>query len=66
MFSISTNNISDHYSILKAYAGIAHIYLDTIQPAFAEDYLEKALKIAQNVKIKKEELIYCKDNMLKT
>ncbi len=48
----------DHYYILKAYAGIAHIYLDTIQPAFAEDYLEKALKIAQKVKIKKEELLF--------
>ncbi|SOC37591.1 BTAD domain-containing putative transcriptional regulator [Ureibacillus acetophenoni] len=48
--------LSDHYFILKTYAGIAHIYLDTIQPAFAEDYLEKALKIAERVNIEKEEL----------
>lgn len=46
----------DLYYVLKAYAGIAHIYLDTIQPAFAEDYLEKALKIAQSVNMNKEEL----------
>ena len=46
----------NHYFILKAYAGIAHIYLDTIQPAFAEDYLEKALSIAQSVKMDQEEL----------
>ncbi|MFY3792906.1 BTAD domain-containing putative transcriptional regulator [Ureibacillus sp. MALMAid1270] len=46
----------DLYYVLKAYAGIAHIYLDTIQPAFAEDYLKKALKIAQNVNMNKDEL----------
>lgn len=46
----------DHYFILKANAGIAHIYLDTIQPAYAEDYLEKALEISQRVNINKEEL----------
>ncbi len=46
----------DYYYVVKAYAGIAHIYLDTIQPAYAEDYLEKALNIARNTNIDKEEL----------
>lgn len=37
----------DHLFMTKSQAGLAHIYLDTIQPALAEPYLEKALELAK-------------------
>src|SRR5699024_7199727 len=37
----------DDYYISKANAGIAHIYLDTIQPKLAEPYLQAAIINAQ-------------------
>ncbi|MBK3495030.1 transcriptional regulator [Viridibacillus sp. YIM B01967] len=37
--------------ILKAKAGIAHIYLDTIQPSLAENYLQEALELAERAKL---------------
>lgn len=38
---------NDAYYISLANAGIAHIYLDTIQPALAESYLKKAIQWSQ-------------------
>ncbi|BAQ11086.1 hypothetical protein OXB_2615 [Bacillus sp. OxB-1] len=37
----------DFYFISRANAGIAHIYLDTIQPGIAESYLSQAIHFAQ-------------------
>lgn len=37
----------DAYALSRAHAGIAHIYLDTIQPASAEHYLREAIRYAQ-------------------
>lgn len=42
--------------MLKANAGIAHIYLDTIQPALAQKFLTKALELVEHVDIKKDDL----------
>ena len=42
---------ADHLFMTKSQAGIAHIYLDTIQPALAEPYLEKALELAETYTI---------------
>ncbi|WP_288582282.1 MULTISPECIES: BTAD domain-containing putative transcriptional regulator [Lysinibacillus] len=47
----------DHLFMTKSQAGIAHIYLDTIQPALAEPYLEKALELAKHTPLRKEELL---------
>lgn len=46
---------NNQLAILKANAGIAHIYLDTIQPALAEQYLMEALKLAEIVELEKNE-----------
>ncbi|MEL4024678.1 BTAD domain-containing putative transcriptional regulator [Lysinibacillus endophyticus] len=46
----------DRFYILKANAGIAHIYLDTIQPAFAQKYLMNALHLVDTVEMDAEEL----------
>lgn len=40
-------NKNDAYFISRSNAGLAHIYLDTIQPALAEDYLRKAIHYSQ-------------------
>ena len=47
---------ADSFAIFKANAGIAHIYLDTIQPALAEEYLIEALKLSENVHLEQEEV----------
>ncbi|WP_431812172.1 BTAD domain-containing putative transcriptional regulator [Lysinibacillus sp. FW12] len=47
----------DHLFMTKSQAGLAHIYLDTIQPALAEPYLERALELAQHTPLLKEELL---------
>ncbi|HBT70741.1 MAG TPA: transcriptional regulator [Lysinibacillus sp.] len=47
----------DHLFMTKSQAGLAHIYLDTIQPALAEPYLEKALELAKYTPLLKEELL---------
>lgn len=39
---------SDTFYMTKAQAGLANIYLDTIQPALAEPYLIQALELANN------------------
>ncbi|WP_168193824.1 BTAD domain-containing putative transcriptional regulator [Lysinibacillus sp. SGAir0095] len=46
----------DSFAMFKANAGIAHIYLDTIQPALAEIYLIEALELSKIVKLEQEEL----------
>ncbi|MFC7685083.1 BTAD domain-containing putative transcriptional regulator [Ureibacillus sp. GCM10028918] len=46
----------DSLAMLKANAGIAHIYLDTIQPALAETYLIEALSLSEIVKLEEEEM----------
>lgn len=38
---------NDSYFISRSNAGLAHIYLDTIQPALAESYLKKAIHFSQ-------------------
>ncbi len=47
----------DHLFMTKSQAGLAHIYLDTIQPALAEPYLERALELAKHTPLLKEELL---------
>ena len=47
---------NDELYVLKAYTGLAHIYLDTIQPALAQQYLLSALKLSEKVELKEEEL----------
>lgn len=39
----------------KAQAGLAHIYLDTIQPALAEPYLKQALELVNDNLLSSEE-----------
>ncbi|MFJ7972359.1 BTAD domain-containing putative transcriptional regulator [Psychrobacillus sp. NPDC096389] len=47
--------------ISRANAGLAHIYLDTIQPAFAKAYLEEAVKWAEeSEKIQSSERLFLK------
>jgi len=41
----------------KAQAGLAHIYLDTIQPALAEPYLKRALQLAPEAALSEEALL---------
>lgn len=48
---------NDALFMTKAQAGLAHIYLDTIQPALAEPYLKQALQLAPNAALSKEEHI---------
>jgi len=47
----------DNLFLTKSQAGLAHIYLDTIQPALAEPHLEKALELAKHTPLPKEELL---------
>ncbi|MFJ7922037.1 BTAD domain-containing putative transcriptional regulator [Lysinibacillus fusiformis] len=47
----------DDVYVTKAQAGLAHIYLDTIQPALAEPHLEKALELAKYTPLPKMELV---------
>lgn len=47
---------NDELYVLKANAGLAHIYLDTIQPALAQEYLMEALTLSERVELKEEEL----------
>lgn len=42
--------------IVKANTGIAHIFLDTIQPSIAESYLQEALKLAENAQLEESYL----------
>lgn len=43
---------SNAYDVMfKAKAGIAHIYLDTIQPALAENYLQEALELVGRLQL---------------
>lgn len=42
--------------MLRAKIGLAHIYLDTIQPSLAEGYLQEALDLAEHTQIEKEQL----------
>ncbi|MDN4493822.1 BTAD domain-containing putative transcriptional regulator [Ureibacillus aquaedulcis] len=46
----------DDLATLRANAGMAHIYLDTIQPALAENYLIEALELAEKVELEQEEV----------
>lgn len=46
---------NDVLFMTKAQAGLAHIYLDTIQPALAEPYLIKALDHAKNTALSQSE-----------
>ena len=46
---------NDFLFMTKAQAGLAYIYLDTIQPAFAEPYLIQALELANNTALSLEE-----------
>ena len=46
---------NDVLFMTKAQAGLAHIYLDTIQPALAEPYLIKALDLAKNTALSRKE-----------
>ena len=48
---------NDYLFMTKAQAGLAHIYLDTIQPALAEPHLKKALELANHTPVNKEELL---------
>ena len=41
---------NDSYFLSRANAGIAHIYLDTIQPGMAKPYLQEAISFAQKSK----------------
>ncbi|WP_397538003.1 BTAD domain-containing putative transcriptional regulator [Rummeliibacillus pycnus] len=42
--------------IFKAKAGIAHIYLDTIQPSLAENYLQEALELVERAELEESHL----------
>ncbi len=44
----SALKMKDIVLVSKANAGIAHIYLDTIQPALAKPYLEESIRWAEN------------------
>lgn len=46
----------DSLYIIRANAGLARIYLDTIQPALAEKYLKAALSLVDQVEMDKEEV----------
>ena len=48
---------NDYLFMTKAQAGLAHIYLDTIQPALAEPHLKKALELANHTPLNKGELL---------
>lgn len=48
---------NDFLFMTKAQAGLAHIYLDTIQPALAEPHLEKALELANHTPLNNEALV---------
>ncbi|MFJ7914032.1 MULTISPECIES: BTAD domain-containing putative transcriptional regulator [unclassified Lysinibacillus] len=50
-------NKNDYLFMTKSQAGLAHIYLDTIQPALAEPYLKKALELANHTPLNEEELL---------
>src|SRR5690606_35765243 len=46
----------DTYFLSRSNAGLAHIFLDTIQPALAESYLKKAIMWSQHTeRMKKSE-----------
>ena len=45
-------NNEDAYFLSRANAGIAHIYLDTIQPGMAKPFLLEAISFAQKSKKK--------------
>lgn len=45
----------NEYLLSRSYAGIAHIFLDTIQPGLAEKYLRKAIEWSQKTDDMKEE-----------
>ncbi len=56
---LATEN-DDSYYLSRSYAGIAHIFLDTIQPAYAESYLKKAIQWSQKskkMKLKEKNLL---------
>ncbi|RUL55516.1 BTAD domain-containing putative transcriptional regulator [Lysinibacillus antri] len=53
--ALATNE-QDLFFVLKANTGIAHIYLDTIQPGLAESYLYEALKLSDSVQLKQDDL----------
>ncbi|KOO48891.1 BTAD domain-containing putative transcriptional regulator [Viridibacillus arvi] len=42
--------------LLRAKVGIAHIYLDTIQPSLAENYLQEALELVDQAKLEEDYL----------
>ncbi|WP_158582890.1 BTAD domain-containing putative transcriptional regulator [Lysinibacillus yapensis] len=46
---------NDNFAAFKANAGMAHIYLDTIQPGLAENYLIEALKLSEVVELEQGE-----------
>lgn len=46
---------NDLPAVLKANTGLAHIYLDTIQPGLAENYLKEALKLSEVVELEQKE-----------
>lgn len=46
----------DPLYMIRANAGLARIYLDTIQPALAEKYLKAALSLVDKVEMEKEEI----------
>ncbi|WP_369593426.1 BTAD domain-containing putative transcriptional regulator [Lysinibacillus pakistanensis] len=48
---------NDYLFMTKAQAGLAHIYLDTIQPALAEPHLKRALELANQTPLNNEELL---------
>lgn len=53
---LEAEKYEDELLILRANAGLAHIYLDTIQPAMAKNYLTNALELVEKVSLNKEEI----------
>ncbi|WP_107950529.1 BTAD domain-containing putative transcriptional regulator [Lysinibacillus parviboronicapiens] len=48
MCTSMAKSVNDDLFMIKAQAGLAHIYLDTIQPALAEPYLKQALTLVND------------------
>lgn len=48
MCTSMAKSVNDDLFMIKAQAGLAHIYLDTIQPALAEPYLKQALALVND------------------